>query len=174
MENKEELNKELEEKENIKNNLLNEKKKNELLINDNKNMKNEIISQKENISKANNEISLLQNKNKEKDDQINSLTKDKDTLNKNYKDLLDKYNEQLANTKRKEQRTSIAIQNLNLTGENLNLANMSQDQLISLIVEKDKYIKVIEDLNKDLNEKVNKITKEKNIIEEENNKTRIK
>ena len=27
------------------------------------------------------------NKNKEKDDQINPLTKDKDTLNKNYKDL---------------------------------------------------------------------------------------
>ena len=27
---------------------------------------------------------------------------DKDNLNKNYKDLLDKYNEQLAKTKRKE------------------------------------------------------------------------
>ena len=166
----EELNKEKEIKEKLIKDLNEEKNKNELMMNDNKNMKNEIITQKENISKLNNEISLLQNKNKEKEEQINSLTKDKETLNKNYKDLLDKYNEELSKTKQKEQRTSIAIKNLNLTGEHLKLANMNKEQLISLIVEKDKYIKVIEDLNKDLNEKVNKITKEKNIIIEENNK----
>ena len=169
----EELNKEKTEKEKIEKNLSDEKKKNELLLNDNKNMKNEIITQKENISKANNEISLLQNKNNEKDEQINSLTKEKDILNKNYKDLLNKYNQQLTNTKEKEKRASIAIQNLNLTGENLKLANMSKDQLISLIIEKDKYLKMTEDLNKDLNEKIEKITKEKNLIEEECNTLKL-
>ena len=154
LENKEEkLNKELEEKENIKNNLLNEKKKNELLINDNKNMKNEIISQNENISKANNEISLLQNKNKEKEEQIISLTKEKEILNKNYKDLFDKYNEHLVNSKKKEQRNSIVLQNLNL--------------------EKDKYLKMTEDLNKNLNEKIEKINGEKNSLEEECNKLKL-
>jgi chromosome segregation ATPase len=169
----EELNKEKTEKEKIEKNLSDEKKKNELLLNDNKNMKNEIITQKENISKAKNEISLLQNKNNEKDEQINSLTKEKDILNKNYKDLLNKYNQQLTNTKEKEKRASIAIQNLNLTGENLKLANMSKDQLISLIIEKDKYLKMTEDLNKDLNEKIEKITKEKNLIEEECNTLKL-
>ena len=169
----EELMKEKEEKEKLTNNLLNEKKKNELLINDNKNMKNEIITQKENISKANNEISSLQNKNNEKEDLINSLTKEKEVLSKNYKDLLDKYNEQLANTKQREQRTSIAIQNLNLAEEYLNLVNMSKDQLISLIVEKDKYLKMTEKLNKDLNQKIEKINSEKNKLEEECNKLKL-
>ena len=168
-----ELTKEKEDKENLNNNLSNEKKKNELLLNDNKNMKNEIISQKENISKANNEISLLQSKNKEKEEQINSLTKEKEVLSKNYKDLLDKYNEQLANTKQKEQRTSIAIQNLNLTGEYLKLVNMTKDQLISLIVEKDKYLKMTEDLNKDLKEKIEKINEEKKGLEDECNKLKL-
>ena len=167
------LRKEREEKEKLEKNLSEEKKKNELLMNDNKIMKNEIISQKENISKANNEISSLQNKNTEKEEQINSLTKEKDILNKNYKELLDKYNEQLANTRQKEQRTSIAIQNLNLSGEYLKLANMSKDQLISLIVEKDKYLKMTEDLNKDLNEKIEKINKEKNMVEDECNKLKL-
>jgi chromosome segregation ATPase len=136
-------------------------------------MKNEIITQKENISKANNEISSLQNKNNEKEDLINSLTKEKEVLSKNYKDLLDKYNEQLANTKKKEQRTSIAIQNLNLTEEYLNLVNMSKDQLISLIVEKDKYLKMTEKLSKDLNQKIEKINSEKNKLEEECNKLKL-
>ena len=172
--NKEEiLNKEKEEKDKLEKILSDEKKKNELLINDNKHMKSEIITQNENISKANNEISLLQNKNNEKDEQINSLTKEKDILNKNYKDLLNKYNEQLSNTKEKEKRASIAIQNLNLTGENLKLANMSKDQLISLIIEKDKYLKMTEDLNKELNIKIEKITKEKNLIEDECNKLKL-
>ena len=172
-EKKEELIKEKEEKEKLNNNLFSEKKKNELLINDNKIMKNEIIIQKENISKANNEISSLQNKNKEKEDLINSLTKEKEKLSKNYKDLFDKYNEQLANTKQKEERTSIAIQNLNLTGEYLKLVNMTKDQLISLIVEKDKYLKMTEDLNKDLNQKIEKLNSEKNSMEEEGNKLKL-
>ena len=169
-----EIKKEKYEKEKLDDNLSNEKKKNELLMNDNKNMKNEIISQKENISKANNEISSLQNKNKEKEEQINSLTKEKDILSKNYKDLLDKYNEQLANTKQKEEIASMAIQNLNLTGEYLKLANMSKDQLISLIIEKDKYLKMTEDLNKDLNEKIEKINNEKNLVDDECNKLKLK
>ena len=168
-----ELNKEKEAKEKLEKILSEEKKKNELLINDIKTMKNEIITQNENISKANNEISLLQNKNNEKDEQINSLTKEKEILNKNYKDLLNKYNEQLSNTKEKEKRASIAIQNLNLTGENLKLANMSKDQLISLIIEKDKYLKMTEDLNKELNLKNEKINKEKNLIEDECNKLKL-
>ena len=172
----EELKKEKEEKENLDKNLLNEKNKNELLFQENNNLKNEIITHKENISKIDNELSLLKNKFKEKEEQINSLTKEKEILNANYKVLLDKYNEQLAqlaNTKQKEEITSIAIQNLNLTGDYIKLANMSTDQLISLIIEKDKYLKIIEDLNKELNEKIEKINKEKNSLEEECNKLKL-
>ena len=44
---------------------------------------------------------------------------------------MNKYNEQLTNTKQREQQTSQAIKNLNLTGEYLKLANMSKDRLIS-------------------------------------------
>ena len=168
-----ELNKEKENKEKSENDLTNEKKKNELLTIDNKKMSNEIITQKELISKSNNEISLLQNKNKEKEEQILSLSKEKEMLNTNYKELLDKYNEQLSNTKQKEQSANIAIKNLNLSEEYSKLGNMTQVQLILLIIEKDKYLKMTEDSNKDLKEKLDKILKEKNILEEESNKLKL-
>ena len=44
---------------------------------------------------------------------------------------------------------------------------LTVDQLISLIVEKDKYLKMLENSKKDLNETIEKINKEKNIIENE-------
>ena len=46
---------------------------------------------------------------------------------------------------------------------------MSKDQLISLIVEKDKYLKMTEDLNK----KIEKISGEKNNLEEECSKLKL-
>ena len=146
-----------------------EKNKNNILLKENTNLKNENLSQNENIIKSKNKISLLQNKIKENEDKINSILNEKDLLNKNYSDLMNKYNEQLTNTQQKEKQASEAIKNLNLTGNYIKLANMSKDQLISLIIEKDKYLNILENSKKDLNDKIEKITKEKNIIENELN-----
>ena len=174
------LNKELQneknEKEKLKSvekDLAEEKNKNNLLINENNKIKNENLAQNENIVKAKNIISSLQNKIKENEEKINSITNEKNLLNQNYTDLMNKYNEQLTNTQKKEKQASDAIKNLNLTGQYIKLANMSKDQLISLIVEKDKYLKILENSKKDLEEKIEKINKEKSSIENELNNLKV-
>ena len=150
-----------------------EKNKNNLLTKENINLKNESLKQNENLIKAKNEIISLENKIKENEEKFNSITKEKDLLNKNYTDLMNKYNEQLTNTQQREKKDNEAIKNLNLTGGYLKLANMSKDQLISLIIEKDKYLKILEDSKKNLNEKIEKINNEKNNLQNQLNNLKV-
>ena len=151
-----------------------EKNKNYLLTIDNENIKKENLAQNENLVKSKNEIYILEKKIKENEEKMNSILNEKYLLNSNYTDLMNRYNEQLTNSKQKEQQTSEAIKNLNLTGAHLKLANMSKVQLISLIVEKDKYFKILENSKKELNEKFEKMEKEKNKIENELNNLKAK
>ena len=67
-------------------------------------MKNENLTLNENIVKTKNIITSLQNKIKENDEKIKSLTNEKNLLNQNYTDLMNKYNEQLTSTQKREKK----------------------------------------------------------------------
>ena len=138
--------------------------KNKKLEDENQELKNEILKQNETITKLKNDSEA---KRKENEEKINVLTNENDMLNRNYSELFNKFNDQMAQVKKSEDQTREAIKNMNLSGAQKNLINMSKEELILFILEKEKYIATIENLNKNQKLKLESLETAKSNVEKE-------
>ena len=137
------------------NDLLNkENTKIEILSNEIKKLKEDILKKDDILTKTKNKLSLEEKNIINKDEKIQNLTKEIDTLKNQYKELLNKYNEQLLNVQNKEKMKEDALKNIDEKYKYLK--NMPIEELIKIIIEKDKInLEAQEENKKILNENDN-------------------
>ena len=98
------------------------------------------------------------------------IRKRKRKFKQNYTDLLNQFNEKIFKEKtelEKENEFKENFKSLNISEEQKNLINMKQEELISYIIEKDKYSKTLEESNKKLKEEIENSHSIKLKLEEE-------
>ena len=119
------------------NDLLNkENTKIEILFNENKILKEDILKKDDFITKAKNKLTLEAKNMKNKDEKIQNLLKEIEALKNQYNELLNKYNELLINLQNKEKQTEEALKNIDEKYKYL--VNLPPEELIKIIIEKDK------------------------------------
>ena len=155
--------KKLTEKMKNQNDLLNkENTKIEILSNEIKKLKEELLKKDDIITKTINKLSLEEKSIKNKDEKIQNLTNEIETLKNQYKELLNKYNDQLLNVQNKEKMKEDALKKIDEKYKYL--ANMPIDELIKIIMEKDKINSESQEENKKLlNENNNLIKRNKEL-----------
>ena len=140
------------------------------------NLQNDIRQKDDNLLIVNNKNSLLENNKNEMDIKYHLLEKEKENLNKNYTDLLNQFNEKIFKEKtelEKENEFKENFKSLNISEEQKNLINMKQEELISYIIERDKYSKTLEESNKKLKEEIENSHNIKLKLEEEKNTLKV-
>ena len=140
------------------------------------NLQNDIRQKDDNLLIVNNKNSLLENNKNEMDIKYHLLEKEKENLNKNYTDLLNQFNEKIFKEKtelEKENEFKENFKSLNISEEQKNLINMKQEELISYIIERDKYSKTLEESNKKLKEEIENSHNIKLKLEEEKNSLKV-
>ena len=119
------------------NDLLNkENTKIEILSNENKKLKEDILKKDDFITKAKNKLTLDAKTIKNKDENIQNLFKEIEALKNQYNELLNKYNEHLMNLQNKEKKKEEALKNIDEKYKYL--VNLPPEELIKIIIEKDK------------------------------------
>ena len=152
------------------------KEENEELKKEIENFKNEKNQINDNLILLNNQISLFENNKNEIEKKYNNLEKENQQLNKNYSDLLNRFNEKLFKEKtelEKEKEFKENFKSLNIAEEQKNLINMHPEELISYIIERDKYNKNLEELNKKFKEELENYNNIKFKLEEDRNKLKV-
>ena len=152
------------------------KEENEELKKEIEKIKNEKNQINDNLILLNNQISLFENNKNEIEKKYNNLEKENQQLNKNYSDLLNRFNEKLFKEKtelEKEKEFKENFKSLNIAEEQKNLINMHPEELISYIIERDKYNKNLEELNKKFKEELENYNNIKFKLEEDRNKLKV-
>ncbi len=152
------------------------KEENEELKKEIEKIKNEKNQINDNLILLNNQISLFENNKNEIEKKYNNLEKENQQLNKNYSDLLNRFNEKLFKEKtelEKEKEFKDNFKSLNIAEEQKNLINMHPEELISYIIERDKYNKNLEELNKKFKEELENYNNIKFKLEEDRNKLKV-
>ena len=152
------------------------KEENEELKKEIEKIKNEKNQINDNLILLNNQISLFENNKNEIEKKYNNLEKENQQLNKNYSDLLNRFNEKLFKEKtelEKEKEFKENFKLLNIAEEQKNLINMHPEELISYIIERDKYNKNLEELNKKFKEELENYNNIKFKLEEDRNKLKV-
>ena len=122
-------------------------------------LRKDLLHKGEELITSNNNLIFSQNKVNELEGKVNTVTKEKDILNKNYTELLQKLNNKILNENNNNKHTQNAninsqqeiqskteqmSQQLHLEPEQKNLINKYHSELISYIIEKDKYCCTLE------------------------------
>ena len=147
-----------------------ENKKIEILTNENKKLKEDIINKDDLITKAKNKLSLLTKNLEESKEKIQQLTKENQTLNTQYKEQLNKYNELLLNMQNKEKNKNESLKDIDEKYKYL--INMPAEELIKMIINKDKMYMVAQEDIKNLNKKNNGLIERNKKLEEFLNKAK--
>ena len=129
------------------------------LENDIKSLKKENQKLYEEQILSENKIISLEKNLQEKQNKINSLKNENELISQKYKEVLDTLDIQLFYIKEKEKFDEEAYKNMNLNEKQKLLINKKPQELIAYIVEKDNYILTLENKNKSLIEKINKMEK---------------
>ena len=143
-------------------------KKIEDLTNENKKLKEDIINKDDIITKAKNKLTLQKKNLDEREEKIKNILKENETLNTQYTELLNKYNDQLLNVQNREKRKEDALKNIDEKYKYL--INMSIEELIKIIIDKDKMNLVAQEENKNLNNKNKSLTERNKKLEDYLNK----
>ena len=139
------------------NDLLNkENTKIDILSNENKKLKEDILKKDDFITKAQNKLILEEKNLKNKEEKIQNLIKEIEALKTQYNELLNKYNDHLLNLQNKEKNKEEALKNIDEKYKYL--LNLPPEELIKLILEKDKINLESQKENSDLLNKNNSLT----------------
>ena len=129
-------------------------------------LENDIRSMKEEYQKlceqqilSENKIATLEKNLQEKQYKINALKNENELISQKYREVLDTLDRQIFYVKEKEKFDAEAYKNMNLNEKQKLLINKKPQELIAYIVEKDNYCLTLENKNKALIEKINKMEK---------------
>ena len=150
--------------------LTKENAKIEVLSNENKKLKEDIINKDDIISKGNNKISLLQKTLDDKEEKIKNLEKENQTINNQYNELLNKYNDKLLNDKNKEKSKEDALKDIDEKYKYLK--DMPIEELIKIIIDKDKANLIAQEENKNIQNKNKSLSDRNKKLEETLNKAK--
>ena len=156
------------------------KVQNQNLINELEKIKKELNAKEEEVIISNNNLIYVNKTKDEIETKYNLLSKDNEQLNNNYIHLLNQFNRRIMKKEDNTEDTSkLDFDVINkeidakLNEEQRNLVNSYHEQLISYIIEKDKYCGQIEEKNANIKKLYEESEKAKQILEKELNEMKI-
>lgn len=138
-----------------------------------KGLKKELSKKEEELITSNNKIIQYDKENEELQGKYNTLSKENEILNQNYTKLLNDFNSKVFNKKDNEIQDSIGDK-LKLNEEQKNLVNLYHGELVSYIIEKDKYYNSLDETNKKLKEDLSQNNREKEAMKAEISELKVK
>ena len=143
------------------------------LINEVNKLKKEINKKEEEVITTNNNLLYLTKEKDELETKYNLLNKEHEQLNNNYINLLNQFNRKIMKTDQTEKPNIEILEKAKLSDEQKNLVNSYHEELMSYIIEKDKYCAQIEESNNNYKKKYEELEKAKKDLEKELNDMKI-
>ena len=143
------------------------------LINEVNKLKKELNKKEEEVITGNNNLLFLSKEKDELETKFNLLNKEHEQLNNNYINLLNQFNRKVMKTDQNEKPNIEILEKAKLSDEQKNLVNSYHEELMSYIIEKDKYCAQIEESNNNYKKKYEELEKAKKDLEKEFNEMKI-